>query len=280
MNIKELIIRITKANGTISPITKEFICNSDNGFRCQVEIEKGGLPSKNFCNISIFGVSQETAENFTSTVFLPLTYDVRNTVEVIYENATIFKGTYIKCVGNYSSFPDISLDLTAYFGYETAISPTKTTSIAEGYPVVSAVSDLAKLMGYQIINNYNLTNKCPQIELFGTNFDKLQQLEKACKLNIIATDGYIGIAPVNKPVFNTPIEINAGTGMIGYPSFTSDGLNFKTLFNPLLRNGGLANVKTIVPKASGIWYVASIYTKLSTLENGVWETEASCYVNS
>lgn len=279
MNIKELTIRITKANGTINPITKEFICNSDNGFRCLVEFEKGGLPSKNTCNISIFGVSQETAENFTSTVFLPLTYDVRNTVEVINEDTTIFKGTYIKCVGNYSSFPDISLDITAYFGYENAISITKTTSIAEGYPVVSAVGDLAKVMGYQLINNYNITAKCPQIELYGTNFEKLQQLETATQTNILATDGYIGVAPKNKPVFDVPVEINAGTGMIGYPTFTSEGLMFKTLFNPLLRNGGLANIKTIVPKASGTWYVSSIYTKLSTLDNGVWETEANCYVN-
>jgi hypothetical protein len=178
----------------------------------------------------------------------------------------------------YSTYPDISLEITAYCGYENAITITKTTSITAGYPVVSAVGDLAKVMGYQLINNYNLTAKCPQIELYGTNFEKLLQLETATNTNIVVMDGYIGVAPKNKPVFDVPVEINAGTGLIGYPTFTSEGISFKTLFNPLLRNSGLAKLKTIVPRASGTWYVSSLYTKLSTLDNGVWETEANCYV--
>jgi hypothetical protein len=46
--------------------------------------------------------------------------------------------------------------------------------------------------------------------------------------------------------------------MIGYPTFSSDGIEVDALYNPAFKIGGLIEVKSIVPKASGLWRIVKL----------------------
>jgi hypothetical protein len=71
--------------------------------------------------------------------------------------------------------------------------------------------------------------------------------------------------------------IGKESGLIGYPSYTNDGVECSALYNPDFELGGYFELKTILPHASGIWKIAKLEHKLSAyVPNGTeWETHLS-----
>ena len=68
--------------------------------------------------------------------------------------------------------------------------------------------------------------------------------------------------------------INAMNGMIGYPTFSNNGINVTTFFRPDLRIGANFKLETIVPRASGTWKITGLRHELSANDPGAqaWKT--------
>ena len=68
--------------------------------------------------------------------------------------------------------------------------------------------------------------------------------------------------------------INATNGMIGYPTFTNNGINVSTFFRPDLRIGANFKLETIVPRASGTWKITGLRHELCANDPGAqsWKT--------
>ena len=66
-------------------------------------------------------------------------------------------------------------------------------------------------------------------------------------------------------------------GLLGYPQFNNDGIEFNMIFDPNLKIGGLVKIESIVPRASGIWKITKINTKLeANIPNGgSWNSSVS-----
>ena len=62
--------------------------------------------------------------------------------------------------------------------------------------------------------------------------------------------------------------------MIGYPSFDSNGISVKGLYEPKCKLGGPIRIESVVPKASGLWQISSLSHKLQAGYPGAtsWET--------
>ena len=65
-----------------------------------------------------------------------------------------------------------------------------------------------------------------------------------------------------------------GAGLIGYPSFTSDGISCACCYDPNLKQGGAIELQSIVPRASGRWKITKLTHKLSAYMTGggSWNT--------
>jgi hypothetical protein len=301
MKAKELTIKMTRPILEAAPAgayatdtliqtgteTREFACGLD-GYRAEVSIDEGGMPSKNSCDVTIYGLDEKTMSNFTSLVFLPpLIFDKRNRLE-IYVNSTedtssssslIFIGDIRKAYADYSSFPDVGFKIEGVFGLVRDLI-TREDLIVEGdrnTKVEDLFKSFAEEMGYGFSNN-GVSKTCPKIILQGTFREQLLQLAKATDVEIGFDYEKLCISPRDGVLINEAVPVNKGNGLIGYPSFNSNGVDFKTIFNPLIKVGGLVDINTVVPKASGKWYVNSKHTQLSTLPNGPWESEVSTYV--
>ncbi len=76
--------------------------------------------------------------------------------------------------------------------------------------------------------------------------------------------------------------LNKDTGLLGYPVLSNEGIQLKALYNPSFRLGGLVEVESIVPKASGTWRIIKLTHDLAAFDakGGPWESQMTTYYPS
>ena len=69
--------------------------------------------------------------------------------------------------------------------------------------------------------------------------------------------------------------LSKDSGLLGYPTITQNGVECKAIFDPAFKFGGLIELQTIVPKASGTWRIVKLTHKLSANmpSDGSWESQ-------
>ncbi|MNC50049.1 hypothetical protein D3C75_992670 [compost metagenome] len=70
------------------------------------------------------------------------------------------------------------------------------------------------------------------------------------RLRIAPSGGFVGSSE--------PVAIGENSGLIGYPTFGSDGIKLKGYYQPALELCGLIRVESIVPGASGDWIITKL----------------------
>jgi hypothetical protein len=281
-DMREFSITLMRPNGTGAPYTKTFHCGGKDGFKADVVVEEGGMPSKVGCSFTIYGVSEKTVDEFTSLVYLPRTFNRYNQVIITCNGQSVFKGTLTSIFGNYGAAPNIVLSGIGILGIVESIEQQKQRAInAEDKMLLNdAFALLAKDLGFSFEWNPSVTGICNTTVLQGTYHDQIQQLARENDINLVMYDFVVRIAsPKDAPVNRTPILISQDTGLIGYPTFIADGLKFRTLYNPQLHIGCVVNVRSIVAKTSGSWCVRKVTSSLSVLPNGKWEQSVECYLH-
>lgn len=66
------------------------------------------------------------------------------------------------------------------------------------------------------------------------------------------------------------VLLTANSGMIGYPSFTQDGITATCFYDPRLKLGGQVKIESIVPRATGYWKITKLSHDLAAYTNGRW----------
>jgi hypothetical protein len=72
--------------------------------------------------------------------------------------------------------------------------------------------------------------------------------------------------------------LSKDNGLIGYPSFNEEGVSITCFFNPNLTIGGIIQLDSIVPRATGRWKITRLDHSLSvnTSGEGEWRSNAEC----
>ena len=68
----------------------------------------------------------------------------------------------------------------------------------------------------------------------------------------------------------------------GYPVISSEGVDVRCLYNERLELGGLIQVESIVPRASGIWRIIKLSHELEAFNpgGGPWESKMTAFYPS
>ena len=111
----------------------------------------------------------------------------------------------------------------------------------------------------------------------GSPVEKAQTLARDTNIDLIIDNGKFTITPMDKPVDGNAVLVDPQHGLLGYPQFNNDGIEFNMIFDPNLKIGGLVKIESIVPRASGIWKITKINTKLeANIPNGgSWNSSVS-----
>lgn len=274
---KELEITVVLGKGTFDGQGNTKVMR---GLAMQADIEKVSLPDKNKARVQIYGLKLEDMEQMTTLAFLPLETQ-KNYVQIKAgdkgkELSLAFKGEITTAFADFNSAPDIVFNVEAMAGYFPALKAIPATSAKGEVSLEGLLSKLAKQAEYTLVNK-GVTGSVVNPYLVGSPFEQIRRLADENGFDVIFDDEEIIALPQDKARDVNTVVLSKDTGLIGYPTFSSEGINFSCFYEKNLQIGGLVKLETVVPKASCLWKITKLSHKLSANFSGMnyWESAVS-----
>lgn len=255
------------------------------GLSTRVEVQKNGLPDKPSAKVTLSGIAMADMEQMTFLAFRPL-QKRKNKIIIEAGNqgeelSVVFKGDIESSFPEFSNAPDVTFEIeaiTAGWSFQIADSPTSVNGEEDA---AKLIEQFAKQAGFGFVNN-GVSATVKNTTYNGSPVSKAKQVAAEINKELLIDDDTFTIQDWGKPRGDA-VLLNASSGLIGYPSFTSEGVTCKSFFNPKLRLGGQIKIESIVPKASGYWKITKLNHSLSAYNtspewvsniDGIWLKEA------
>ena len=276
-NKKELRFVITLGNG------QTFQGGSSNqitleGYRAIVDIDRGGGMMAGTLRAQIYGVSQSDMNACVAYPFQPQRFAdgyVFSNIQVFAidgdQETLVFTGNIQTAWGNYQNQPEVFLEIVAQSLYEFQLSPVAPTSFNGAFDVATAMGQFATRMNLTLEPN-GVNVQLKDKYLGNTVLEQAKTLAQMANINLYIDPPVLAICPPNTQR-NTPQVpiLSKDTGMIGYPTFNSQGITVRTLFNPAVKFGGTVQIQSDIPNATGTFIVRGLAYKLeSEKPGGAW----------
>lgn len=263
---KIIEVRIILAAGSFGGKGTEKVIN---GLPVTVEVSKTGGDEKPSCKVSIGGMKYDDMEQLTTLAFRPL-QTRKNLISVFAGDeesglTQVFAGEIASASADFNNAPDVKFDIEAISGLYPSLTPAGPQTIAGDASVADIVQQQAQVMGYGFENN-GVTAKLTNTILNGSPMQKARAAANQAGVTLLIDDDKLVLLPPGKERKGTTILLSDKSGLSGYPSFSSDGITLESLYNPAFQIGGLVEVQSIVPKASGLWRITKLEHKLAAFD--------------
>lgn len=282
MNLKTIKTTIILGEGQFADGNNTKIIE---GLSTKVMVQKNGLPEKHSAKVTLTNIAMADMEQMTFLSFRPLQKRKNKILieagDVGTELATVFKGDITSAFPDFSNAPDVTFEIegiTAGWNFLTAESPTSINGEADA---AQLIEQFAKQAGFGFVNN-GVSASVKNTTFTGSPASKAKQVADEIGKELLMDDDTFTLQEWGKPI-GEAVLLNASSGLIGYPSFTSEGVSCKSFFNPKLRLGGQIKIESIVPKATGYWKITKLSHSLSAYNStpewisnieGIWLKEA------
>ncbi|CAG4888012.1 baseplate hub protein [Paraburkholderia saeva] len=189
---------------------------------------------------------------------------------------TVFSGSIWQAWGEFQGMPDTPLNILGGGGIAASLKPVQALSYVGPTDVAQIMQTLAQTMGFAFENN-GVSVQLSNPYLPGTALQQVRSLARAADISFAIDRDTLAIWPKrstpNQPAArggDVPL-ISPATGLVGYPTFASNGIGLTTLFNPQIKPGGVVQVESSLPVACGKWVVRQLQHSLqSETPNGQW----------
>lgn len=242
----------------------------------KVEIKRAGLPALDDAKITILGLSRELMESITFLNYRNLFVNM-NKIDVFAgdENGLdlVFSGEITSAIPNFNNAPSINMEIKAITGYSSNIKAVPPLSVQGNIPVSQLCEKIAKESGFDFRNKgVNIIASNPYLK--GSNIAKLKTLSQNYKFGMTIENNIVTIYPSDGSSAQLVLSISGQNGLIGYPSFTQNGIDCKVMFAPTVSIGQKIEIKSVIPKVTGTWWVYSLSHNIeANIPNGRWETD-------
>jgi len=303
-NKKYLRVECTLSTGKFGSVAKDTIVLDGYSVRADIRRSVGFIMGS--LSAKIYGLSASDLNSLTVTQWTE-GYINRNKIKIIAIDgkmeSIVFYGDIINAWANYSSMPDVYLEVEAQNHYTKKtdvipkpstkecvkklgnIGPTDVISIKDNVPIDKVFQIIADSLCLQYENRSGIDMELSNVYLKGSPLDQLSTMHDFFDIDFYIDETVLAIVPKGTPRVLTnqnsstesggriPI-ISPKTGLIGYPTFNGFMAFINVLYNPEIVFGGKIIVETSVPQANGEWFVMSINHKLdSETPDGVWYSE-------
>lgn len=254
------------------------------GLSTTVSVQKNGLPEKHSAHITISNIAMADMEQMTFLAFRPLQKRKNKILieagNVGEELAVVFKGDITSSYPDFSNAPDVTFEIdamTAGWSFQVADSPTSIDGEADAGKLVE---QFAKEAGFGFYNN-GVSAVVKNTTYNGSPVSKAQQVAAEINKELIIDDDTFTLQEWGQPI-GEAVLLNASSGLIGYPSFSNEGVSCRSFYNPKLKLGGQIRIESIVPKATGYWKITKLTHSLSAYNSspewtssidGIWLKE-------
>ena len=251
-----------------------------SGLAMECQIEKVGLPDKNKAQVTIYGMSLADMEQFTVLAFRPLEYRKNKLIiragEEGGEMGQVFVGDIMSAFADFGNAPDVAFRIEAQTGLFAALTPQAPETIQGEASAKDILGKIAGEAGFSFAAGG--TSGDAQLKdtvLQGSPWDKGAAVAKHLGNELVVDDDeMILIDDTGVRLNANPVNLSVETGLLGYPSFTSEGVSCRSMFNPNILYASVLNLTSIVPKATGEWRITKVVHNLTAFKanGGPWDT--------
>lgn len=271
-SLKDIRVSITLDKGGAN---NQFVFQ---GFATNVSLSKTGGVDFATAQVEIYGLTLPVMGQLTTLAFKPLDR-LWNAIEIAAgergsDLPVIFRGCVTVAYADLNGSSPV-LKIEAQVGAYPLLEPASTVSIKGTQDAATFIQSQSAQAGFDFQND-GVKGTLSDTTIYGDPITKIRTATNAIGADVIFDDDKTVLIPkdgVRRAEGGIPL-VSAATGMIGYPVFTSQGIQCKTFFRPELRVAAVVKVESIVPHASGTWKITQLTHTLSAHNPGssTWET--------
>lgn len=274
---KQLELTITLGTGTFGAQLGNTVTLS--GLRMFADMAAPCGDSMGTLQLRVFGLTQSMMNQLTTIGTFGQVKD-KNTILLAAGDdngmSTIFQGAIWQAWADYAAMPEVVFNIIAYVGMDLALKPVDALSYPGSADVGQIMASMAKTANLSFVNQ-GVSVQLQNPYFHGTIWQQIKMCAAAARINQKIELGTLTIWPQGGSISGSVPDISPSTGMVGYPALSSQGMTIKTIFNPGIILGGLVQVKSSLPMATGKFNVFNYAHNLSCqAPGGPWFTIFDC----
>jgi hypothetical protein len=248
-----------------------------SGLRIKAEIQQFGGDAMPQVQLLVYGLPPEMINQLTTIGPINSAVMYQNSVLIAAGDegsalTTIYNGTIWQAWGDFNQLPNTALNIAAVGGLAASLKPIGASSYPGSADVGTIMQTLATTAGFGFVNN-GVSVQLSNPYFPGTALSQIRECAQAANINFTIDTGVLQIWPKGAARNATIPVISPATGMVGYPTFSSNGLMLTTAFNPSVVIGGVIEVQSSLTPARGKWIATQIAHSLeSETPDGQWFT--------
>lgn len=293
----QYIIELDKGNNVAdNPGTDTFDNGSNTlnltGFRSVATIQAvmgGNVPYGGSAVIQIWGMKPSDLAQLSTLGFNLNRYN-RNKITVFaydegnFANATqVFSGSIYTARVNYNAMPDVSLELECYATLDQQSAAIPATSVQGDGDVATMLQGICAACNPPVtFVNKGVSAKLSNHAVGGSAFNQIDDICRAAGVPYKVPGDILTIWPNGTNVDGVTVTTSPGSGMVGYPEYTFQGLDITLEFNPDVELGRQITINQAaensfpVPGVPGTYWINVAGHELSSeMPDGPWFTHAS-----
>ncbi len=243
--------------------------------KAEVQVAAYGSYSASTLDARVYGLS---LEQMGLIGYKGVQYGVttQNEMKIWANEIPIFSGTIGWCIADVNEMPDAALIIQASAtGFSQSI-PAKDFNQKGEVKIADIFKSIAALIDLSVDVSDSITEVEVDPHYSGNYIDQILTCARSHNLLTDVRLGVIFIWKEGDAIDKSIPYVSKETGLIGYPRFNGWGLEFNTIFSPLLILGRDVKIETSLPNASGKYRINSAVHHLSSwMEGGPWMTQCS-----
>lgn len=250
--------------------------------RISAKVVKAGGATMGAMSASVYGMTLKSM-NQLSTLGMRIQFVPRNTAALFAGDADgnmklVYKGTVTQAYADMNAAPEVAFQVQCQTGAAEAVTAIPPTSYKGGVDVAEVMKTLAGQMGLGFENN-DVSVQLADPYFAGSARQQAEQVANQAGISWVIDNGTLIIWPKNKARKTAKrFILMPGTGLIGYPAYTAQGIMVKNLFNPAIQFGSEIEVQSDLKPACGVWAVYGIEHDLDAIvPNGRWQSTLQCF---
>lgn len=247
-----------------------------DGFATHCSISKQGGVDFAKATVEIYGLSLDTMAQLTMLSFRPLGRRW-NLLQIEAgeggEMAVVFQGEVTSAFADLNGASPV-MKMEAQTGAYPVLKPEPQIAVSGQQSASEIVSMLAQKTG-KTFRNDGVEAMLSDCIVTGDPITKMRSIADSVGADLLIDDDEIVLLPRGKKRETGGIPlVSASTGMVGYPTFSAQGIQATSYFRPDLKIGAAVRLESIVPSASGVWKIISLTHELTANNpsGGAWRT--------
>lgn len=248
--------------------------------KAQAQISMGTNVSGNMADVKIYGLSAELISSLSAKgVGAYNKGSIKIGMNILADDEMVFSGGIYACYADMNEMPEVGLVINAMAGLDLMRASTKPFTL-KGYADYSDIINSICIANGYTYEGFNVTGGQTNGYYEGSPLEQIRALCLNARLRFAVNSRKVTVWPIDldeKGNIDRSKELAAQVspehGLIGYPVYSPAGLTIQAEFSTYIFSGGLIDLTTTLPNASGR-YIANVVTHYlsSWIKGGPWYT--------